>query len=168
MQRLSQWILLLLAVLLWNGSHTPLRAADTFFSGNMEEDAVYDDGNLRGDLAHGGNNSEWFTGSNAIHEYIYGDFGDGELPQLDSGETFSLFTYEVWVFDDNDATQTYKLGVRFARHTDSGWQESDYSETDDRPVDAGWQKLSFDITALVNQAVRDGYTSISRFSIRGE
>ncbi len=164
MQRLTSWIPVLLAVLIWNGGPTCLWAAQTFFDGNMETDIVYGGGHLSGDQAHEGSFSEQFSGDNRVHEHV--DFAGGALPSLDPGATFSCFTYAVWIYDGNNATQTYKLGIRFAKKIGSSWHESDYYETADHPVGSGWQKLSFNITTLVNHRVQEGYTHISRFSIR--
>ena len=133
-----------------------------FYSNDMESDVTYG-GTQSSDKAYSGQYSEKLSGSDV---YSLDRFDDSSrLPELDEGETFGSFLYELWLNDNGNATQTYKLLVRFGDE-DNGWQESDFYETEEISVGSDWQQITFDLTDIVNARMGEGYDHITRLGIR--
>ncbi len=152
----------LLLPLLINHAATASGQSHICYYNDMESTVPYSGGSQTSTLSHNGTYSETFSPGNDLHSLDR--FNESSLlPTLQSGESFSSFVYNVWV-NDNNANQTYKLLVRFAKES---WQESDFSATDELNIGNGWHKLSFDITDIVNTRRSEGYTHMSRFGIRG-
>lgn len=156
------FVVLVLLLTGWNMS----QAANLFYWNDQETEVTYSGGTRSAEFVYDGSWAEKFTGDNSVHELIRLD-ESSRLPELPAGTRFTSFVYEVQVSDREDPSQTYKIGVRFAKN-DGTWIESDYFETADTGIDDAneWQTFRYDITELVNQQVAAGYTHIGRINIR--
>ena len=135
-----------------------------WYSNNMESEAPFDQGSQSSVLAHTGSFSELLSVSSDFHTVI--QFNEsGLLPVLPSGDSISSFEYKVWLNDVDNQTQTYRLYLRFG-YNDGSWHESDFDASDVVGIGSGWQEISHDFAAVVNSRISEGYTHITRITLR--
>ncbi len=144
----------------------PLPQRSTFYENTQEISPTFAGGDISAGQAHLGEYAEVLPEGGGVYEHTAFD-ESGALPLLGADEKFADFIYSLWINDDDNPAQTYKLGVRFAKKVDGHWVESGYYETSDVPIGAGWQESRFDFADIANQMIAEGYTHLSRFMIRG-
>ncbi|MFH0352032.1 MAG: hypothetical protein ACHBMF_08925 [Chromatiales bacterium] len=139
-----------------DGALLEVDGTTTLYSNNMETASTYGSGTLVTTPApHGGVKSEQRPADGAIYS--------SSALNLALPASASNFTYSVWVTDNNDPSQMYRLLVKFRNPTTGAI--SPLSNTPWTSAGTGWTQLSGDFTSIVNQRIGEGYTQLSMISL---
>lgn len=139
-----------------------LTGVTTLYSNDMETAATYNEGvdgagTLTTAQKHGGLKSEQLAADDV------GRWSNIFKP-LPTAPVKSA-VYRLWLFDNDNATQTYRLGLIFGKpdpaETAQAENDSDYIFA----ADAGWTQFSYDLTDVINTRIREGYTVIKTIMI---
>lgn len=139
-----------------DGALLEVDGTTTLYSNDMETETTYGSGTLVTTPApHGGVKSEQRPANGVIYS--------SPALNLALPASVSNFTYSVWVTDNNDPTQMYRLLVKFRNPTTGAI--SPLSNTPWTSAGTGWTQVSGDFTSIVNQRIGEGFTQLSMISL---